>query len=393
MIGSSISWARKFNPKTLFLTLLNLVGGKNGEGYFHALYKTWDIDSDTIKMPVKSALTKKRARISYTFFEDIAFKSIDSYEPHRRTWRGLRVYATDGDQYELPRTKDILSQGYSGYPCANNTETHYPHMYVVHCYDVLGGVTKAFRYSNKNEEMSLAMEIATNLESSSLTIYDRLFFCKDLVRAHQLSGSFFLARLKEGGLVMPQVLEFASSIKRNLAFEFEGTMINLIKVVNPKTGNTTLFATNLSRDRFKNKEISELYALRWEVETANRDMTQTLKVEQWHSHSLNGVLQEVYTTLWLMNNARIQMAANYRKKCTLENLFKYSKSNFKLIVDIILDSLKDLNRGKFRKVYQRLKYLLQITKESRLRRSRRYLRVIKKSRKVYPSASTIPREK
>lgn len=370
-----------------------MVGGKNGEGYFHALYKTWDIESDATKMPAKSALTKKRGRISYTFVEDIMNETIESYESQRRTWRGLRVYATDGDQYELLRTKDILKNGYSGYPCANDTETHYPHMYVVHCYDVLGGVTKAFRFSNKNEEMALAMEIATDLESKSLTIYDRLFFCKDLVRAHQLSGSFFLARLKEGGLVMPEVLNFANSNKRNFTFEFEGTIINLVKVKNPKTGEAALFATNLSRDRFRNKEIAELYALRWEVETANRDMSHTLKVEQWHSHSFNGVLQEIYMALWLMNNARIQMAQNYRKNCSLPKLFEYCKANFKLIVDFILDSLEDLARGRHRRINRRLKHLLKVTSESRVRRSRSYLRVTKKSRKVYPSASTVPRKK
>ena len=81
-------------------------------------------------------------RISFEFFKDQAEAVVESYEPHRRTWRDLRVYATDGDQYELPRTEDILSNGYIGYPCKNDLETHYPHMYVVHCYDVLGGVTK-----------------------------------------------------------------------------------------------------------------------------------------------------------------------------------------------------------------------------------------------------------
>lgn len=136
-------------------------------------------------MPAKSALSQKRGRISFEFFKEQADDVIVKYEPHRRTWRGLRVYATDGDQYELHRTEDILNQGYRGYPCADDKETHYPRMYVVHCYDVLGGVTKAFRYSSRNEEMYNAMEIAVGLEANSLTLYDRLFFCKDLVRSHQ----------------------------------------------------------------------------------------------------------------------------------------------------------------------------------------------------------------
>jgi len=344
-------------------------------------------------MPAKSALSQKRGRISFEFFKEASDNVISNYEQHRRTWRGLRVYATDGDQYELPRTEDILKQGYRGYPCANDLETHYPHMYVVHCYDVLGGVSKAFRYSNTNEEMHNAMEIAVELEAKSLTLYDRLFFCKDLVRSHQGSKSFFVARLKEGGVGLPEVINFSESSNRNFSFEFEGSLINLVKVMNPRSGEVALFATNLERSRFKNKEISELYALRWEVETANRDMTHTLKMEQWHSHFLNGILQEIYTILWLMNQARVQMAMTLRKRCTLDQLFDYAKSNFKLIVDFILDSLDDLTKRRTRRFCRRLKYLLKISIEHRKRRSRSYPRQVKKSWKSYPSASTVPRQK
>jgi hypothetical protein len=163
--------------------------------------------------------------------------------------------------------------------------------------------------------------------------------------------------------------------------------------VNPRSGEVALFATNLQRSRFRNKEINDLYALRWEVETANRDMTHTLKVEQWHSQSFNGILQELYTTLWLMNQARVQMALALKKRCNLDQLFDYAKSNFKLIVDFILDSLKDLANKKTRRVYGRLKHLLKISTEHRKRRSRSYPRQVKKSRKIYPSASTVPRQK
>lgn len=370
---------------------MNLVGGKNGEGYLHALSRTWDVESDMTEMPAKSALSKKRGRISFEFFKEQSDEVVKLYEAHRRTWRGLRVYATDGDQYELPRTKDILEQGYRGYPCANDTETHYPHMYVVHCYDVLGGVTKAFRYSRRNEEMHNAMEIAVGLEAKSLTLYDRLFFCKDLIRSHQGSGSFFAARLKEGGLVLPEIIDFAGSSKRNFTFEFEGELIHLIKIVNPRTGERALYATNLPRSRFKHKEIADLYALRWEVETSNRDMTSTLKVEQWHSHFLNGILQELFTALWLMNQARVQMAAGVKKKCHLEDLFDYAKSNFKLVVDFILASLEDLVNRRARRIQRRLRYLIKISVEQRKRRSRSYPRQVKRSRKIYPSASTVTR--
>jgi Transposase DDE domain len=389
LIGSKETRARKFNPQKLFLSLLHLVGGKNYEGYFHALSRTWDTDSDLKKMPVKSALTKVRGRVSFEFFEDQFVECIAAYEPHRRTWRDLRVYATDGDRYDLPRTEDILKEGYRGFPFSKTKETYCPQMYVVHCYDVLGGVTKEFRYSNKNEEVHAAVEIATTLESKSVTLYDRLFLGKDLIRAHATSKSHFVARCKEG--TFSEVREFFKSNKRNTSFTFEGVTIELVKIIHPKTGEVAVYATNLARSRFKNKEIAELYALRWEVETSNRDMTHTIKVEQWHSHFLNGILQELYTALWWMNQTRIQMAAPMRSRCTLKSLFTYAKSNFKLILDFILDSLKDLAANRINRVHRRLKILLEVSLENRKRRSRSLPRQVRRRPKIYKLASAVPR--
>ena len=302
----------------------------------------------------------------------------------------MRVYGTDGDQYELPCTDNILANDYLGYPCSDNKETHYPRMYVTHCYDVLSGVTKSFRYSNRNEEVHSAIEMATDLEENSLTLYDRLFVAADLFRIHDMNNSFAIVRCRDGA-TFTEINEFFQSKRRNGTFKIDEITIQLIKVVHPKTGSISVFATNLPRRRFKNLEINDLYALRWESETANRDMTATLKVEQWHSHSLNGVLQELYTALWLMNQTRIQMAKSMKQKCTLKTLFFYEKSNFKLIYNFILNSLKDLVDYRLGRVRRRLNILIKISKEKRIRRSRSYDRQTKYSKKSYPSASTVER--
>src|SRR5258708_10397139 len=391
LIGSGETRLRKFTPQKLFLSVLNLVSGANNEGYLHALKDTWDIGGDLKEMPVKSALSKKRGRVSFEFFKDEFESTLASYEQHRRTWKGLRVYGTDGDQHELPRTQDILDNGYRGYRCANEMEMHYPRMYVVHCYDVLGGVSRAFRYSNENDEVSLAIEIASDLERKSLTLYDRLFVSGDLFRVHAINGSYALVRCREG-VTFSEINEFFASNKRNATFLIDDITVHLVKIVNPRNGDVAVYATNLPRKKFKNRDISDLYALRWECETANRDLSHTIKVEQWHSESINGILQELYAALWLMNQARIQMAARMRQRCSLASLFGYSKANFKLIADFIIDSLDDLVFGRFRRVQRRLNELLDRSTERRRRRSRFYPRQVKYTRKTYPSASLVPRE-
>jgi hypothetical protein len=86
----------------------------------------------------------------------------------------------------------------------------------------------------------------------------------------------------------------------------------------------------------------------------------------------------------------IQLAA--RRRCSLKSLFSYAKANFKLIADFVIDSLDDLVYRRYRRVQRRLKELFERSTERRQRRSRSSPRQVKYSRKVYPSASLVPRE-
>ncbi len=40
----------------------------------------------------------------------------------------------------------------------------------------------------------------------------------------------------------------------------EGVLVELVKIIHPKTKEAAIYATNLPRSRFKNKEIADLYA-------------------------------------------------------------------------------------------------------------------------------------
>ena len=84
------------------------------------------------------------------------------------------------------------------------------------------------------------------------------------------------------------------------------------------------------------QEAEELYRLRWDVENYFRDLVNNLPVEQWHSKSENGVLQELYVRLWIMNYARIEQFLGEKLiKNPLARIYK--RSNFKLILDFIIN--------------------------------------------------------
>ena len=382
--------SRKFTPTSFFLTTLKLVGGTNEQGYLQALTSSWATSGDMAAAPTKSSLSEYRDKVSYEFFEDLFKDKIADFKNQRLTWRGMHVYACDGDQYEIPLSDDILEHGFRGYPCKDHTETHFPRMYIVHAYDVLSRVTKDFRHSHQNKEVRLAFDMAANFEENSVTLYDRLFFSKEMISTHSAGGHFFVAKCKEGG-TFKEVIEFWESAKRNDSFYFDGQKIHLVKVVNPRTHEASVYATNLERSCFRNVELDELYALRWQAETAFRDLSCTMKIEQWHSKKLNGVLQELYASLWLYNHVRILMALHNPKKRHKEVPMKYCLANFKLIFHYFIDEIRQFVCKKWRKIKKCLLELVRRGAEKREHRKRTNPRCLRKSPKNYPRESIVER--
>jgi Transposase DDE domain len=345
-----------------------------------------------LQVPFKSALSKCRSRISFLFFKEQFNNLINAYELNRPTWRGLRIFATDGDQFSLPASEDILKADYRGYPCKDKMETHYPRMYVVHCLDVLSGVSKDFRYSSKNQELQLALEIATTLESNSVTLYDRLFFCKDLVLAHEDSKSYFFARCKAGETVLGEIREFELSSFRKKMFKISGHNVTLIKIKNPSNAEDSIFATNLPKKYLAKSRIKELYTLRWGVETVNRDFTHTLNIEKWHSKTINGVLQEIYVGLWVMNQGKIQITNSIKKnKIISPERRNFVTANFKSVIEFFNEDLLSYVKKQTQKLMSKLRMLIQRSTEERMRLKRSAPRVVKGEGSRFPSSSLTPR--
>ena len=375
---------KKFSPKLLFQIIVQLISGANKEGYNHALVKVFG--SRLKDMPLKSSLCKIRQRISFKFFEDTFLDLLKDFEPQRRTFKSLCIYSIDGLQMTLPRTNNIVDAGYTGRAVSKYRESYMPRMYLTHAYDVLSGVTKAFKYHTRPDEITDAVNMVAMFEKNSVCLYDRLYICARLIRAHIKTGNYFLFRARAKG-VKKEVQEFFNSKRRRSSYVFEGLTIYLIKIKNQKTKKDDVFSTNLPPDWVTKKTIRRLYTLRWGVETSFCELTSTAKIQQWHSKFLNGILQELYAMFWVINYTKIQMYL--RQESTTNPLnSKYSKPNFKLIFNWVKDRMgKILN--KTRRVLDGMKWLIKISKEKREHLSRSYRREIKGPASPYPYNNTV----
>jgi hypothetical protein len=322
-------------------------------------------------------------RNNFIFFRDIFDSQIKAYDPYRPKYKGLYIYAIDEDALHIPCSKDILKEGYRGAALikykGKERETYFPRMYLIHAYDVISGTSKNLKYSNKKNQTGPAFEIAKSFEQNSLTMYDRHYFSKTLVTTHEDANNYYLSRCTRSK--HKEVTEFFNSKKRNTTIVIEDCKVRLIKIKIPKSKEYHVFATNLPC-YMTNKEIQYLYAYRWEIETSFRDFTHTIKGEQWHSKTLNGVLQELYVTWWLLNFTKFQTFQNINPE---DNFFKkiYIRTNFKFILNFVKDRIYEFIFNYSRHLFNHLKFLINRSKEKRKKLSRSSPRQRKSSNRVY----------
>ena len=364
----------------------------NSDGMSASLQKSWqDLGIDFQKTPTKSSLSEARSKVCHSFFKDIYEEDLLRLNQARKTYRGFYIYAVDGDDLNLPCSHGILAEGYRGWCFNKSFETYYPKMYTVYAYDVMNGLVTGFRQSQRSEEFYNAINLIPSFEKNSIAIYDRLYGSYPVMSAHAARGSYFLIRLKKsvdavkgGGLDR----EVAWSNSKNRE---DGILkIRIVKMYNTKTKEMMFFATNLAKEFFSRREIVKLYQKRWDIETSLRDLTHTMKVEQWHSQTINGILQEIYALLWLMNNVKMQMRSDEQEAKFLDDK-EYHKSNFKLCIKIVIENLSLLIAKKYDELRKLLKFWVCRSKEKRCHRSRSYPRIIKNRHTNNPIRSKIKR--
>ena len=362
--------------------MIALVGGQNGEGYSHALMKVWSGKRGIASAPAKSALCRLRRKISYRFFRDHLTRLLKSADSVRSTYLGLRIYAVDGQMLTLPKSKEITRAGFTGRAVSKYRESHYPKAFITHAYDVLTGVSKDLRFSNRLHEQQDAEEMIAGFERESLTIYDRLYFGIRLVAAHYRRRSHFLFRCKRNA--SKEILEFFNDPKKPVTTSFflKGKYeINLVRVRNPKTNEDAVFATSLPVELLQPRIIGKLYRLRWEVETSFLELTAITKAEQWHSKSVNGILQELYARFWLINYVKLQIHVQTKKPGNpLRD--KYEKPNFKLLYNFVLLLFPKIMK-RDPEVIRDFDHLRKRSLEKRRHRSRAYKRELKRPASPY----------
>lgn len=347
--------------------------------------------------PVKSSFSSARNKVSYKFFEEIYLQDLERFKKSRRTFKGYSIYSVDGSDLDLPASEDVIGSGYRGVGCTKDSETHYPKMQVAHAYDVLNGLVCGFNFSTQMSERLVTKDFAAQFERKSVAIYDRYHCGYPVFEQHIRARNFFLIRSMTQGKSVPScVREFLKSKrsdqeaiwKTKKKWKAPDLKLRLIKVRHPKTKEISVFVTNIPQKIFTRLDLERMYLKRWEVETSFKDLTDTLKIDQWHSQKVNGLLQEIFCLLWVTNAVKMQIYG-YSCEDILEQT--YRKPNFKMCINLMMQNLKLLVRNKTSRFTDILDLWMRRTSETRRRRSRSYPRVVKRYGTGFSTKSQVPR--
>ena len=291
----------------------------------------------------------------------------------------------DGFELKLPRSQDVLANGFDGHFVSRHRKQYYPTMYTVFCSDVLSETIHSVAYSSHAGEAGMAKQMIVKMKKGSVCLYDRGFPSRAMMKAHFEAGVDFIFRLRSNSL--PQGKKLLTQSFKTRKVKIGEHTLTIIKIRNSKTNEYAIYATSLPVSWINEETISSLYRLRWECETLFLDLVNTIKTEQWHSLFLNGILQEFFASLWLYNFTKLQILnAGQITKNPLKEV--YQKPNFKLVLDWIISKLPKilkrlLNPGPY------IQKLVIKSTATRTRYSRFKERTSKQPASPYPYNNTL----
>ena len=298
-----------------FSDVIKFVIGKTGNGFGLERYnfcKKVDIEVTT------SAICQARDKVKYTAFERLLHESSKAIKP-TNLYKGYRITSYDGMQGELPRTPELMKK-YRPHETAQ-----YPMFHAMAEYDVLNCCyTNALFAPAPADERELACKllIKHDYEGKEIFLLDRGFPSIRMIQMLKKSGKKYVMRVSKSFL--REVNEFTKSKARDKEIQvfydkrrkatsrvsFEGDeykfTLRCVKI-SLSNGEIEILITNLTKDEMSEREIGELYNLRWRIETAFLDLKYAVHVEDFMGKKEEFIKQEFFASLIQANLSMIFM--------------------------------------------------------------------------------------
>lgn len=288
----------------------------------------------------KSAFCQQRQKISsewFRFLLEYIARLFYQQTSLVKKWKGYKIITVDGSAAFLVNNKEV-QQYYKG---GTNQFGGYALARYMKMYDVLNGTTlKAQLMPFDGSERLVSYSWVDAIPNNAITLFDRGFPAYTLFFLMQNSeqSKAFVMRCKKNftnavekfaasGL-SEDILCFypddrAVSMLRNYQVIVTRTMAIQLRAVKIllADGSTEILLTNLfDKKSFSNKELANLYHMRWMIETDIGKEKNLFQLENFSSHTRNSVEQDFYATFIAANiHQLIAKQANKAVKKKIKN--------------------------------------------------------------------------
>jgi len=262
-------------------------------------------------VPSPSALSQARLKLDAamcaSLVSDIYAMCTSARSGASLGYGGFRLLAVDGTKLALPAYQ--VMQDHFGCPSQGvGRELAGPQASLTVLWDVGANQPVNWRLGPyKVSERVHAYDLIGGVGNGDLVLGDRGFPSRRwLTRLWRQRAQVLVRMRTTGGGVMREVAAFLASQETDLVTTMQGwdehteqanpelsLPIRLIRVVLPD-GSSAIYLTTLTDiERHPSSAILELYAQRWRIETAFREMKIWHGLERFHSRRVDGIAQEV----------------------------------------------------------------------------------------------------
>jgi hypothetical protein len=272
----------------------------------------------SISRPVTgSAFTQARYKIKPKFFNDLVKTTVESYRVcEKKLWKGHILLGGDGSTLNLPPSKDIEKK-FGVYSTTDmGVKRYLARIFFV--YDVLNDIVVGWNLSKmKDQEKILLRNCYDSINHpNAILILDRCFGNFTTVTELTNRQIQFCIRMSTCGCNFAKkamaneqddfIADWAPSRDeketcKKLGLERAAVKVRVTKI-KLKTGETELLVSSLlDQQKYSHKDMGELYHLRWGVEEGYKNLKPKMKIEQFGCRKSEGVLQEFYAHIFIMN--------------------------------------------------------------------------------------------
>lgn len=272
----------------------------------------------------KPGYLKQRMKLNPDAFLDLYHYHNKNFynDPNYATYHGYLVLAADGSSINIPTTKETLEL--FGSSSRKNTKPQ-ASLGLACLYDVMNRmIIESDCNRCKFDEMTVAETQIDRLpktigtEQPFIIIMDRGYPSTPAFIRMLEKNIYFLVRLKKSDYKKEQEsLECDDKwidivLDKSRIRHYEGTEmaermrkmeklhLRMVKICLSDNNQETLL-TNLPTDKFSTEQLSELYHMRWGIETAYETLKSRLQMENFTGTKIPLLLQDIYSTIYVSN--------------------------------------------------------------------------------------------